>query len=270
MRQGAIRGEEEPLKKGMYIYCVIQCGERRSFGPIGIGGNGDEVYTVPYRDISAVVSKTVTRKWGVSRENVMPHERVIEEVMRTHTVLPVRFATMTDDEGKVRHALGRDYERFLDLLSYMDGKKELGVKTMFKNNTVYRDILQKHDDIRLLKKRIVGLSPGKALCQRMEIRGMVEVAIEKERESCREAMLAALTPLSIEVKTNKVYGEQMILNAAFLVEKETENAFQNAVEGLAGKYGERVRFKYAGPLPPFNFVNLVIRTEKNRAISECL
>ena len=90
---------------------------------------------------------------------------------------------------------------------------------------------------------------------------MVEAAVEKERDSYREAMLAALTPLAVEVKTNKVYGEQMILNAAFLVEKEAEKAFDDAVEGLAGKYSKSVRFKYVGLLPPFNFVNLVIGTE---------
>ena len=116
------------MKEGIYIYCIIKSCAHLSFGPIGIGGNGDDVYTVSYRDTCAVVSKTAVRKWSVSRENVMPHERVIEEVMRTHTVLPVRFATMTEDEHRVSHILEKEYGRFLDLLSYMDGKKRARIK----------------------------------------------------------------------------------------------------------------------------------------------
>ena len=263
MRPRVFGKDEGSVKGGIYIYCIIQSGAHLSFGPIGIGGNGDDVYTLSYRDMSAVVSRTAVRKWSVTRENVMPHKRVVEEVMRTHTVLPVRFATIAEDENKVSRILEREYERFLDLLSYMDGKKEFGLKTMFKDNTIYQDILEKHDDIRLLKQKIAVLSPEKTQYQRMEIGGMVEAAMEKERASCREAMLAALTPLAVEVKTNKVYGEQMILNAAFLVEKEAEKAFDDAVANLTGRYGETVRFKYAGLLPPFSFVNLVVRTEDN-------
>jgi hypothetical protein len=52
----------------------------------------------------------------------------------------------------------------------------------------------------------------------------------------------------------------MILNAAFLINNEKETEFDREVNELADKYGDRVVFKYVGTLPPFNFVNLVIKT----------
>ena len=60
---------------------------------------------------------------------------------------------------------------------------------------------------------------------------------------------------------NDTYGELMIINAAFFVEKEKEPDFDRQVQLLDEKYCQEVTFKYVGPLPPFNFVNISINTE---------
>ena len=251
------------MEEGIYIYCIIESKEPLSFGATGIGGRGDDVYTVCFRDIGAVVSKSPVRKYPVAREHLMPHEEVIEEVMKTHTVLPVRFATIAENEEKVKWILEREYAKFVELLKRMQGKKELALKLMFKEDLVYKEILKKNEDIKALKEKIAPLSPEKSRYQRMEIGRMVETALQKERESHKEDVLSKLSPLSEEVKTNSTYGELMIVNAAFLVTKEKEKEFDVEVQGLADRFGDTVRFKYVGTLPPFNFVNLVITMEKH-------
>jgi hypothetical protein len=250
------------MREGIYIYCIIRSGEPQTFGPIGIGDNGDEVYTLSFRDLGAVVSKAAVRKYTVARENLIPHERAIEEVMKSCTVLPVRFATIAADEDKVRRILEKEYDRFIEMLDHMEGKKELGLKALFKDDLIYKDILEKYEDIKTLRDKALGQPPEKTHYQRMEVGRMVEAALERERDIHREDMLHALSPLALEVKTNKTYGEQMILNAAFLVDGKMERAFDEKVQELADKYGEKVRFKYVGLLPPFNFVNLVIMTDE--------
>lgn len=246
------------MEEGIYIYCIAELREPHHFGPIGIGARGDDVYTVSFQDIVAVVSKSPVKKYPVARENLISHERVIEEVMKTRTVLPVRFATIAENEEKVRQILEREYRRFADLLGSMRGKKELGLKMMFKEDLVYKEILEKYDAIKALKEKIAPLPPEKSYYQRTEIGRMVETALQKERESHKDDALSRLTPLSEQVKTNSTYGELMIVNAAFLVTKEKEKDFDTEVQGLADRFGEKVRFKYVGTLPPFNFVNLVI------------
>ncbi|HEX8119417.1 MAG TPA: GvpL/GvpF family gas vesicle protein, partial [Pyrinomonadaceae bacterium] len=47
-----------PAQEGKYVYCIIETKDPRSFGPIGIGGRGDEVYTVHHDGLAAVVSNT--------------------------------------------------------------------------------------------------------------------------------------------------------------------------------------------------------------------
>lgn len=249
---------EATLEDGLYIYCINESKEPLSFGAAGIGGRGDAVYTVPFQDIGAVVSNSPVKKYPVAREHLISHERVIEEVMKTHTVLPVRFATIAENVEKVRLILGREYSKFIELLKTMRGKKELGVKMLFQEHVVYKEILEKNDDIKTLKEEITALPPEKSYYQRMEIGRMVEAALQKEREFYKDDALRRLSPLCEEARTNSTYGELMIMNAAFLVAQEREAEFDREVQGLANRYNDKVRFKYVGTLPPFNFVNLAI------------
>jgi hypothetical protein len=48
------------------------------------------------------------------------------------------------------------------------------------------------------------------------------------------------------------------MNAAFLVDKGREKEFDNIIDDLDDQYKARMNFMYAGPLPIFNFVNIVI------------
>ena len=249
-------------KEGKYIYCVMDSNQPQSFGPLGIGGRGDEVYTICFDDIAALVSNAPIKKYRISRENSITHEKAIEAVMAEHTVLPVRFATVTEDEEKVMKILEAEYERFRELLNQMKDKTELGFKAIFKEDVVYKHILEKHENIRALKEKIAPLPPEKTHHQRMEIGEMVEAALQQEKQTIEEDILNSLSPLAVEVKTNDPYGELMIINAAFLVEKEKEAEFDNQVQELGDKYGEKVKFKFVGMLPPFNFINLVIETGK--------
>ncbi|MDP2278940.1 MAG: GvpL/GvpF family gas vesicle protein [Nitrospirota bacterium] len=249
-------------KEGKYIYCITGSNQFQSFGPLGIGGRGDDVYTICFNDIAAVVSNSPVKKYPVSRENLIPHEKAVEEVMRYYTVLPVRFCTIAEDEAKVKRILEIEHDRFVDSLRNMEGKKELGLKAIFKEDVIYKDILEKYKDIKVLKEKIAALPSEKTYLQRAKIGEMVEAALEKEKAECKEDILNILSPLAVEVKTNNTYGELMIISAAFLVQKDKEPEFDQKVDELNTKFGARMKFKYVGTLPPFNFVNLVIETGK--------
>ena len=43
-------------EQGKYVYCIIKTDTPREFGTVGIGGRGDRVYTVHYKEFAAVVS----------------------------------------------------------------------------------------------------------------------------------------------------------------------------------------------------------------------
>jgi len=250
------------LKEGKYIYCIIALKEARSFGPIGIGGRGDEVNTIVYDDIAAVVSNSPVVSYAVSRENMLAHEKAIEEVMKKYAVLPVRFCTIAQDENKVKKILEKEHDKFADLLKNMEGKKELGLKAIFKDEVIYKEIAENYEDIKKLKKALLSEPPTKTYYLRVDVGRKVETALQEEKDAYNEEILNALSPLALDTKVNTTYGELMIISAAFLVETAKEAEFDRNVQALADKYGDKIKFKYVGILPPFNFVNLVIETGK--------
>ena len=177
-------------------------------------------------------------------------------MMKSRTVLPVRFATVAETEDKVKRILERELPRFAEMLKRMEGKKELGLKAIFKEN-IYSDILANYDQIKKEKERIAkGLFRELAL---VDIGRQVEAALEQEKERYKHEILDDLEPLSLEVKLNKTYGERMILNGAFLVGQETEASFDRKVDEIDDRYKGKVHFKYV-VTPPFNFVTIEIDT----------
>ena len=67
------------------------------------------------------------------------------------------------------------------------------------------------------------------------------------------------------VLLDKPIGDKMIMNAAFLIELERESEFDAAVNRIAKNFGDRLNFKYTGPWPPYNFVNIRLKLERGTA-----
>jgi len=248
------------VQEGKYIYCVIGSSASQSFGPLGIGGRGDPLHTVVVGDIAAVVSDAPLTRYRVSRDNTLAHQKAIEAVMQQQPVLPVRFATIAEDEEKVKRILKAEYDSFQQLLAKVGDKVELGLKAVFQEN-IYETILDKYETIRTFKERIAALPAEQTRFERMRIGQMVEEALGTEKQSAADDILATLAPLAAEVKTNNTYGELMIVNAAFFVPQCREADFDRSVQALGEKYDGRASLKYVGTMPPFNFVTLMIQME---------
>ncbi|PTL36259.1 gas vesicle synthesis GvpLGvpF [Candidatus Methylomirabilis limnetica] len=245
---------------GKYIYCVTDEAREESFGLLGIGGRDDELTAIAYRDIAAIVSDSPVMRYPVSRENSLVHERAIEAVFKCHTVLPARFCTIAENEARVRAILEREYVEFRGLLERMRGKVEVGVKAIFNETLIYQEILERYGEIRRRKEAIAKLPPQQAHWQLVEVGRMVEAALKVEKDRVREEIVEALKGACHDFRlTNRLLGERMIMNAAFLIDRDQEAAFDRRMDELAERYREMVRFKYVGGFPPFNFVNLVIQ-----------
>jgi hypothetical protein len=103
-----------------YIYCVIPANGEREFGKIGIGGQGDRVYTIDYKDIAAVVSNTSEEKFDGSDENIFAHQRVVQQVFEKKLGVPLPFATLLESEEELRQLLEERYAEFQDKLSKLN------------------------------------------------------------------------------------------------------------------------------------------------------
>ena len=251
-------------KEGKYIYCIIDTKQERNFGSIGIGGRGDEVLTIGYDDLSMVVSSYPMTKFIVSRENMLAHMRVIEKVMNEFdSVLPVRFGTVAFNADEIRNLLDRRLREFRSLLRNMDHKVELGVKGSWKNmKVIFEEIIEENREIKKAKEKIQNEVGKKNIPAKTEVGKMVEEALKKKKEREAEKIVDALRRTAFEYKLNKIIGDEMFINAAFLVDKGREKEFDNIIEDLSERYRDRVKFVYVGPVPVYSFVNIVIYPEE--------
>jgi hypothetical protein len=250
-------------KEGKYIYCIIETKQERNFGPIGMGGRGDEVLTIGYDDLSMVVSSHSLSKFTANKDNMLSHQKVIEKVMLEYDgVLPVRFGTIASSADEVRNLLDRRCREFKTALRDIDHKIELGVKGLWKNmGAIFDEIVQENKTISNLKKSIAEQNEKDAQA-RMTVGRLVKQALDKKKEKQAEDVVERLRRTSIEHKLNKTIGDEMFMNAAFLTDKGREKEFDNIMNDLSNEFEDRMEFLYAGPLPAFNFVNIVIYPEK--------
>jgi len=251
-------------KEGKYIYCVIETKQERNFGPIGVGQRSDEVLTIGYDDLSMVVSNYPATKLAASRENMLAHQKVTEEVMNEFdSVLPVQFGTIASSADEIRNLLDRRYREFKSTLADMDHKVELGVKGIWKNmDVIFNEVVEDNKEIKSLKERIENGPNGNNTQAKMQVGKMVKQALQKKKEQEAERVVDALRRTAFDHKLNKTIGDEMFINAAFLVNKGREKEFDNIMDDLSDQYEDRMKFMYAGPLPVFNFVNIVIYPEE--------
>jgi hypothetical protein len=245
---------------GKYVYCVVGATQPLRFGPIGIGGKPAEVHTINYKAIAAVVSDTPIEVYDPTRENVLAHERVNEHVMRTNTVIPMSFGTVFKTRDDIVELLRGAYEAFHDVLSKMEDKLEFGLKVLWDRDVMIREIEREDDDIRRLKTEIAS-HKGSTYFARVQYGRMVDAALQALSERNVGDIFTQLRDVCVASRANKPIGDKMIMNAAFLVSRDQESAFDARVKKIGAKY-DKLTFKYTGPWPPYNFVNIRLKLER--------
>jgi hypothetical protein len=248
------------VEEGKYIYCIIGTNEGRNFGPIGIGGRGDIVSTIGYEDLSAVISNSPLDKYVVNKENLIAHEKVVEEVMKNYTVLPMRFFTVASSAEEVRNLLRKRYLELKSLLKDMDNKIELGVKAFWKEmKVIFQEMVDEDKKIKSLKEKIAKKSLQESYAEGINLGKIVKTVLEVKRDKEGQEIINVLKRISYNFHLNETEGDEMLINAVFLVDRAREREFDNQVQELASKYSPRVKFKYIGPTPPYNFLNLNLK-----------
>jgi hypothetical protein len=249
------------VEGGKYVYCIVRSDQQRDFGAIGIGG-GQRVFTVAFDDLAAVVSDTPIVIYDPTRENVLAHEFVNETVMKEFTVIPMSFGTVFRSEDDVTELLRSTYQAFSDVLDKMQDKIEFGLKVLWDRERVIANLERENDEIRRLKDEISRHTTTSTYFARMQLGRLVDSALEEISSRYVADIHEALKPAAVASRSNKPIGDRMIVNAAFLVDRAQEQAFDERVKDTSRRYEDVLSFKYSGPWPPYNFVNIKLKLEK--------
>jgi hypothetical protein len=96
----------------------------------------------------------------------------------------------------------------------------------------------------------------------MQLGRLIESALEDMGTRYVAEIHESLKPAAVASRSNKPIGDRMIMNAAFLVDRAQEAIFDERVKEVSRRYGDILTFRYSGPWPPYNFVNIKLKLEK--------
>src|SRR5579859_3682287 len=258
---------ETQLDPGIYVYSIIECAEPRTFGKIGLGGHGDVVYTVHYKDLAAIVSRTPLVVYDPTRENVLAHTHVNEVIIEEgFTPVPMSFGTMFKTEKDIVEFLEDTYDALRDVLIKMKDKLEFGLRVNWAREEVLAEIERDDEGIRRLKEEISKSQQASTYFARMQLGRMVEQALADKSDAYVRDIYKYRREAAIAARSKKPIGDKMIMNAAFLVESERADTFDRKVQEIAQRYDGKLTFRYTGPWPPHNFVTIRLQLERSAVV----
>jgi gas vesicle protein GvpL/GvpF len=251
--------------QGLYVYGIIETPVSGSFGRSSIGAFQEDVFAVHYGDVAAVVSRTPVFIFDPTRDNALAHEHVVETVMKNHAIVPMAFGTVFRTAEDIKQVLKSIHGSLKDVLRQMAGKQEFGLKVTWDRDRIIEELKRENEEIRRFHQELTRKHLQSTYFARMQLGRMIDKALTELSATYVREIYDGLRSVCVASKDNKPIGDKMILNASFLIEKERENEFDAAVNRVAQKFGERLNFRYTGPWPPYNFVNIRLKLERGSA-----
>jgi hypothetical protein len=243
-------------QKGFYIYCIADISANDfSFGKGAIENEDGDVFTINYKDISAIVSEAEIKQYRPTRKNNLAHEMNIEMVMRENNVLPFRFGIVANNKDEILKLLKEKYDSFSRLLKTISNRIEIGVKVSYPNmNDILSFIGETNPSIVQLKKEKRNIAGNQNMI--IDVGKIIEHELNEISIKYKDSIYDILSKFATKSVISENISQEMILNASFLIEKEKENDFESLVHKLDEENEGKLNFKYAGPFPPYSFVKL--------------
>lgn len=239
---------------GKYIYCFLNGREKKNFGISNLACEASPVYTVPFRDISAVVSDTNAVELDPTRKNLMAHQKVINRITESCNIIPVAFGTVAGSRKGIERIISDNYDSFRQQLTYFSDKQELGLRVTWKYGKFNEDIGT--EEIRTLKNKLIGKKENEILSEKIELGRLVERATLEKKDEYKSLIYDPLNGLAVESKLKENIPIETVFNAFFLIRKADGDKFDILVEKLCKPFEEKLLFSYTGPWPPYNFIEM--------------
>jgi hypothetical protein len=224
--------------------------------PLGTGVAGAEVSVLSAGGFQAIVSPAPAEPPSPTRRHMLAHTAVLERATAAVDLLPVRFGSVAPDASVLARCLATHARPLAAALAGIADSVELGLRAVWRDGVMYHELMEADPALRTLRNRLQTRPLAETYQARIELGRRVEAALAVRRAAEAEKLLAPLLPLAratIELRSSE---DETVMHRAFLVRRPDETRFDAAVAELEARHGERMTFRYVGPVPPFNFVSL--------------
>jgi len=250
-----------PPVTGKYIYGMISPA-RDSAAVAGIGDAA--LQTVTRGDFSAVVAdaemvayKNMDRSFLAAR--LLQHQKVLEALMGMGcTVIPVKLGTIVRDDQEVGVIIDKSRSLVRNLWDKIKGTIEIDIVATWPDFPAVIKALGEDKEIMEYKAALLARATPITVEDQQQAGRLVMQALASRRAARARRILDALTPASQEVRVHADLHEQMVFNAAFLVQSHAQARFDADVESINAACNNELKFKYIGPLPCYSFYTLAV------------
>ncbi|RWZ51345.1 GvpL/GvpF family gas vesicle protein [Halobacillus fulvus] len=249
-------------ENGVYLFCCIQATDDKDFGEIEFEGESRQIFTIPYKDAAMVAVEAPVKIYPPKKEYVLAHQRVISSVMEKEaTVVPISFGNVFKSKEDAQVLLENLYPQLEKLFPEVRNKIEVGLKVIGKQEWL-EETIQQNDAIMKKKRKTAGQSEAAGYFDRIQLGEMAQKFFTRLKQEVESDIHSPLAEHAVSAKTNETLGEKMLLNGAYLINRSEEEAFDQVVNELHDKWQDKVDFKYTGPWPAYNFINIQLKVEE--------
>jgi Gas vesicle synthesis protein GvpL/GvpF len=219
----------------------------------GVGAQATPLRVVRHDGLAAVVSDA-PESLRAKRRDLEIHHRVLEILGGGGALLPMRFGMLAPDDAAVQATLASRADHYRTLLARVEGRVELNVKAVHREEPLLRELLLEH---RTLRERNEALrdNGGGTHADKVAFGERLMAAMEDRRARDAERVLAELRPHAALVSLGPP-ASGCFVNASFLVGTAARPGFDASLAQLQTQMAELADVRVHGPLPPYSFVTV--------------
>ena len=248
-------------QSGVYIFCAILESNPKKFGSVQLNGKKSGVFTIHFNNVAMVAAK-VTGEVLPNRNNLMAHQQKITEVMKQYSIIPVSFGNVFHSKNDVLLIMEHLNEEFEKLFSQLENKIEVGLKVIPNKEWIQQEM--KNDSfLNEWKSKNKNHNDPASFYEQIAIGEHAQNFIQHLENKAAAEIYESLLELAEAGKLNNTIPGKILMNAAFLIDTSNEEFFDNKVNELYENWKDKAEFKYSGPWPAYNFVNIRLRIEGN-------
>ncbi|MEA2126890.1 MAG: hypothetical protein QOI80_3672 [Solirubrobacteraceae bacterium] len=233
----------------LYVYGYMRADDAPA--ALGEGVESGAVSVLAEGRLVALV--TAVDEVAPRRANLLAHADVLSRALEHGAVLPLKFGLISHEEA-IRTSLATQAGELLRKLDALDDRLEMSVSALYREEVVLREVVEENAAVAQVRRAIVGRPAAATHFERIRLGELVAQAVEAKREVDGEDILRELGPHAVAVASDAPLHERMVVNAAFLVDRDRLDEFDAAVEAVSRARAERMQFKLLGPRPPHSFV----------------
>jgi Gas vesicle synthesis protein GvpL/GvpF len=256
--QDQARERQPEAQTACYVYGIVPADNPPDPGARGVGDPPGLVSVVRHRDLAALVSEVdMTRPLGTP-EDLLAHQRLLDEASAEATVLPMRFGgVVTDPEAVAAELLEPCYDEFAAALEEVSGRGQFVVTGRYDEQAVLAGILAEDPEAARLREEIRDQGERDETVTRparIQLGEIIGIAIAAMRDADNAEAAQAFEPLCTAIAVREPSHEFASAHVALLVDKERQAELEQAYKDLARAWEGRVRLRLLGPMAPYDFV----------------